>query len=259
MDTKYSILQVLKQDAACSVTQVKCKETSNLFLAKIFVPEYVKLALEEIKCLKKVSDMKNVIQLLSVFEHNSHMYLLFPWIATQNTYQVLTQTSLIVRYQWFQTLHTTIKALHTQGLLHRDIKPANILFAAHGPTIIDFGQSGPIGQVCVKPIGTCFYRSPDMIAHKALYPASDYWSLYQVWIDMLFPDMYVLKSRLPSSMESSWMNVFVTSPNIYVCVTRIILVFRGYLTCSEVETLQSQLKDAPEYAITLANQACFKI
>jgi serine/threonine protein kinase len=68
------------------------------------------------------------------------------------------------------------------GIVHRDIKPANILWAAHGPVVIDLGialfiNAARLTQPGTGAIGTLGYLSPERVRGGEITIQSDIFSL----------------------------------------------------------------------------------
>lgn len=74
------------------------------------------------------------------------------------------------------SLISTLRILHSQGIIHRDIKPSNIIFdeISGSVKLIDFGCADRFDQLMFKgPAGTELYQSDDF----ANLPAADWYAL----------------------------------------------------------------------------------
>ncbi|MFJ6853746.1 protein kinase [Streptomyces sp. NPDC091271] len=83
-------------------------------------------------------------------------------------------------------LASTLREIHTAGLIHRDLKPANIVLTSSGPRVIDFGIARPEHGLTLTTTGqapaTPGYGAPEQILGQRVGPSADVFSLGAVLV-----------------------------------------------------------------------------
>ena len=133
------------------------------------------------------------------FESNSEQmffYLVQEYIEGNNLFQELEESGQFSGrdiIEFLQQMLPILKYIHNQGVIHRDIKPSNIMRRSIDGRIflIDFGavkqvvQTGqPVEQSTFAPISPQ-YAPPEQLAHKAISPSSDLYSLAATCVYLL--------------------------------------------------------------------------
>lgn len=139
-----------------------------------------------LRCHPFIINLKNVYR----SENDNDLYLVFE-LMENDLYSIIKSNLLHdihQRYIFWQLL-TTIKYIHSAGLMHRDLKPSNLLINSDSSIkLCDFGLSRTF--TIQNDINTCFvidenpnfvatrwYRPPEILLGSSYHtPAIDMWS-----------------------------------------------------------------------------------
>lgn len=81
---------------------------------------------------------------------------------------------------------SSIMKLHQNGILHGDIKPENVLLISGRYTLCDYSISVVENITCCRPLGTFYYRPPEIFKGLAYTQKSDIWSFGVLILDCLY-------------------------------------------------------------------------
>jgi serine/threonine protein kinase len=137
----------------------------------------LKSLLNEIRAMKMMEGVPNVVQLISVYiTSNDELYIVMEYMKDGTLRDFLTKHPGLSRNVIQHIMCMVAQGLlgiHTNGLIHRDIKPANILISvgADGTIIAKIADFGlcwdpSISGVCNSFAGTSFYVSPEASRSK---------------------------------------------------------------------------------------------
>lgn len=84
----------------------------------------------------------------------------------------------------------SLAEMHSSGVCHGDIKPDNILSIGGKYRLCDLSISCLVGLSCSRPLGSFYYRPPEIFAGQEYTPASDMWSLGVVLLDCLYGQQF---------------------------------------------------------------------
>ena len=151
----------------------------------------------EINILDLCRTLPNIIKLIDFFEKNGKFYLVFPFIDTPSTRNILYKFNSTDLILFMKKCLETLQNIHKIGIIHRDIKPSNILVkSATEINIIDFGISDfylPFRKFSNK-IGTKNFRSPEQIIKiKGFDYKIDIWAIGIIFAEAIFKKFPFIK------------------------------------------------------------------
>lgn len=88
------------------------------------------------------------------------------------------------------TVAASLAEMHGSGVCHGDIKPDNILVIGDEYRLCDLSISCLVGLSCSRPLGSFYYRPPEIFAGQEYTPASDLWSLGVVLLDCFYGQQF---------------------------------------------------------------------
>ena len=88
------------------------------------------------------------------------------------------------------SMANALASLHAQDILHRDIKPENIVVRVGAPlyvalTDFDLAKAADGTEVASTVVATMPYAAPEALLEAGVKPASDYWSLGMLTMEMV--------------------------------------------------------------------------
>mmetsp|Transcript_1928 Transcript_1928/g.3060 ORF Transcript_1928/g.3060 Transcript_1928/m.3060 type:complete len:718 (+) Transcript_1928:152-2305(+) len=149
---------------------------------------YLKKLHTEIAILREV-DHPNIIKLQDVFFGRRSVYLVTNLCRGGELYEMLTSgksQGFVFREdraaRLMKDMLSSIKYLHSMGIVHRDLKLENFLFEGESSTspliLIDFGLSKHFDQTerMRQRVGSCYYTAPEVLSGDYDHRC-DLWSL----------------------------------------------------------------------------------
>lgn len=155
----------------------------------------IKLLEQEVSLLKEVQH-ENIIELFSVYETGSVLFMVFEYCESELGSYIKSQENGILNESENRTLvrqlSSAIKYLHSLSIAHRDLKMENILVKTIGigdekflTKITDFGlsQKQSVGTLSGKRefleqfCGTPVYMAPEILQKHSYSVKCDIWSL----------------------------------------------------------------------------------
>jgi 5'-AMP-activated protein kinase catalytic alpha subunit len=159
---------------------------------------------------------KNLIQIYSVIEKPTEMYLIMEYVNGGELFEYICLKQKLTEIEackFYQDIISGIEYLHKQGIVHRDLKPENLLLTSKREIkIVDFGLSNIYrkGELLKTPCGSPCYAAPEMILgrrYNGLYV--DIWSSGIILYAMVFgflpfdePDTDVLYKKITEGKYS---------------------------------------------------------
>ena len=146
----------------------------------------------EINILKSMRH-KNIIQLYSVIQSLSSIYLIMEYAEGKELFDYIVHKQRLDEYEackFYQQIVSGIEYMHILNIAHRDLKPENLLLDEHkNIKIADFGLSNsysPSKPLLSTACGSPCYAAPEMIS-KDYYKGitADIWSTGIVLYAML--------------------------------------------------------------------------
>ena len=137
----------------------------------------------EINILKSMRH-KNIIQLYSVIQSLSSIYLIMEYAEGKELFDYIVNKQRLDEYEackFYQQIISGIEYMHMLNIAHRDLKPENLLLDEHrNIKIADFGLSNsysPSKPLLSTACGSPCYAAPEMIS-KDYYRGitADIWS-----------------------------------------------------------------------------------
>ncbi|XP_017083990.1 putative mitogen-activated protein kinase 14C [Drosophila eugracilis] len=147
--------------------------------------EDAKGAYREIRLLKHMNH-RNVISLLDVFhpplEMNDFRQVYLVTHLMDEDLHRYSRSNEISEYHIKSIMYQILRGLkyiHSAGVIHRDLKPSNIAVNQNTDVrILDFGLARLSGRNMTDPVGTLWYRSPELLFVRGDYTkAIDMWSV----------------------------------------------------------------------------------
>lgn len=143
-------------------------------------PDLIANEIEISKTLLSSNLCKNLIHCYDVFESNNEVAFVMEYIdgdlmsKLNGTYSATKIDSFLSQFI------TSVKFLHSIGVVHRDIKPNNILVSSDGTVkLIDFGLSKVISysETVNECYGSLLFTSPEILLCNEYNSKVDVWSL----------------------------------------------------------------------------------
>ncbi len=144
----------------------------------------------EIRYLKRLQQHPNIIKFFCGRYNSFHGYIFLEYAPYQTLKHLRDQKGYLGESEcknYYKQIVQAVKHCHNNNVLHRDIKPENILMFDKGVVkLADFGYSiNPETHVCDEPIGSPYWRSPEMVRWNIHSYPSDIWSLGVMLYELL--------------------------------------------------------------------------
>ncbi|CAF1219401.1 unnamed protein product [Adineta ricciae] len=140
----------------------------------------IKHVQSEIRILNAIQHA-NIIRMYSLFQDNSHLYVLLEYVHGGDLFSYLNRDRLFpehITIFFAAQIVLVFEYLHLFNIIYRDLKPENILMDTHGYLkVADFGFAKRIRQRTYTLCGTPDYFSPEIIQSKGHGKATDWWTL----------------------------------------------------------------------------------
>ncbi|OIR58267.1 MAG: CDC7 protein kinase [Amphiamblys sp. WSBS2006] len=97
--------------------------------------------LDEIKFLSETGGKQNVIPVIEAFRHEDSVIVVFPFFMHGDFRSYLPEMTIEDIALYMRQLFTSLKNIHSKGVIHRDVKPSNFAFCRKRGTglLLDFG------------------------------------------------------------------------------------------------------------------------
>lgn len=200
---RFEVRSLLGQGGISAVYLCDDEETSERLAVKILRPSKEILTEEAIISTRKEAATlsrirhRNIVRVYDVLQDHIATYFLLEFVEGQT----LCKDPAALPYSiddFIAIAHQCLEGLaaaHRSGLLHLDIKPENIMTYEDAAgrlnvKILDFGISQMASDMQEQRdedevMGSIFYISPEQIEQSALTPATDLYSLGQVFYHMM--------------------------------------------------------------------------
>ncbi|CDW73015.1 UNKNOWN [Stylonychia lemnae] len=208
---QFNTLRKLGQGSQASVFKVQPIEISSNIHKQKYALKIIKKGIEkdvqaeclsnEIKIMKSLKSLPNVVQLRQIFEDNENVYLLMDYKKGGNLKELIKNKGMMNEYEakqvCFQLLQT-LGDIHDKNVVHRDVTPQNILFEEkfnpdfrfdYKLSIADFGLSAYLDQIQnqqqIIKCGTPGFMAPEILRSTKYSSKSDIFSVGCVIYKML--------------------------------------------------------------------------
>ncbi|KAK6915350.1 Protein kinase domain [Dillenia turbinata] len=138
---------------------------------------------KETKIMNHVVGYENIVNLVDVFEDETHLYMILDLCQEQTLYDRILQInrsfSETEACAIFTQLIGAIGHCHRRGVAHRDLKPDNILFDQwNNLKLADFGSADWVNgdEKMEGIVGTPYYVAPEVILGREYNEKVDVWS-----------------------------------------------------------------------------------
>lgn len=191
---KYKISSFLGRGKYSQVFKgISTEEESKSVVIKVLRPIREKKINREIKILKELKGIKNVIELLDVVRDikTNTRSIIFPYeehIETRSLFKTLSPEDIVY---YIRELLTTIDHIHSKGIFHRDLKPHNIVINHKRRVlkIIDWGLAEyylPNIEYATK-VASLHFKGPELLLGYKYYNYSlDIWTIGCIVGEMVF-------------------------------------------------------------------------
>ncbi|KAH9387186.1 casein kinase II subunit alpha [Nematocida major] len=192
----YEISEFLGRGKYSQVFKGLAKPTRTSCVIKVLRPIREKKINREVKILKSLLGVKNVIQLLDVVKDSEANYraLIFPYndhTETRSLFKLFSYEDIVF---YMRKLLETLDEIHSLGIFHRDLKPHNIIIN-HGRremSVIDWGLAEyylPSVEYATR-VASLHFKAPELLLGNRYYDYSlDIWSAGCILGEMLFTQM----------------------------------------------------------------------
>ncbi|EFC37690.1 calcium/calmodulin-dependent protein kinase-like protein [Naegleria gruberi] len=156
----------------------------------------------EVSILKSVND-QNIVELIDVYENGMKVYLVMELLTGGELFDRIVNKypegySEDVAAELIRKIVSSIKYLHSCGVVHRDLKPENLIYSSDGNDsdikITDFGLAKIAdGDFLLKTAcGTPNYVAPEVLQNTGYDASVDMWSIGVILYILLcgFPPFY---------------------------------------------------------------------
>lgn len=134
-----------------------------------------------------------IVKLKAAFQSSKRFFLVMNFIQGGELLQYIKRTTNKIREEackfYAAEIALAIYYLHRQGIIYGDLKPENILIDKYGHAkLTDFGASKLINSQtsAIGFAGTPDYLAPEVLKHKKVTKASDWWTFGILLYEMLF-------------------------------------------------------------------------
>ena len=152
--------------------------------------DYWKRVKTEIEILQK-ADHPNIIKYIDSYENSEYHFIVMEYVKYGNLSKYVQQNKKLKEVTVSNIIYqmaTTLKYLHSLGIMHRDIKPDNILLNGSREfknttyplvKITDFGLAKILtpGEYSRDSCGSILFCSPESLQNKSYNTSADIWSL----------------------------------------------------------------------------------
>lgn len=177
--------KILKKNVALKIAEkarlIKLHKEKELFIEK--------------HCLTKLKEIPSVVNIYETFQDDINIYISMEYIAGKELWEKCNIFGFKSKKQihyYFHKIASSLKKIHSLGIIHRDIKPENIMITKDNKKIklIDFGSAKDIikkvhskgnsstGRKYFEHfMGTANYMPPECVRNKFSDKSSDIYSL----------------------------------------------------------------------------------
>ncbi|EZF28660.1 serine/threonine protein kinase [Trichophyton interdigitale MR816] len=149
---------------------------------------------EEMQCHMKLGQHPNLVNLVSSFETQSHIFLVLEYCSMGDLYEAIRNSRGPLETEhvrdFMLQLIDGVEFMHSKGLYHRDIKPENIFLCQDGSMKLgDFGLATSSPWSFEACVGSDRYMAPEQYEPTAAgySPAkADIWSIGICLLNILF-------------------------------------------------------------------------
>ena len=196
---KLVILSEISKGSFGIVYKVQCKETGNIYAAKILIEPVDDFSEDSVNIKREINIISKINHPLILkfigfnqnnFQNEPHPVIITEFIKNGTLEDLIkSKNNTRINYYWNDTrklitiygIASALSYLHSHKIIHRDLKPQNILIDDYlFPKIADFGFS-KIKHINQESIsyssnnfkGTPIYMSPEIWSNKEYSEASD--------------------------------------------------------------------------------------
>jgi calcium-dependent protein kinase len=170
--------------------------TGEVLAAKVFFKsprkeddevDKVSLWREQVLPIMSLLDHPNIIRLASVFEDQTHCYMMTEFAAGNDLFATLQRRPRLPEFEASHVVQHICRGLahmHERQICHRDVKPENLVFTSQAPVlentlkILDFevARKFEFGETLMSKVGTPYYVAPQVLAGRYDHMC-DLWSV----------------------------------------------------------------------------------
>lgn len=193
----FDAIKVIGKGGFSTVSQVRKKDTGQLYAVKTMDKEFVKNEDKVVQILTEKDIMSKtshpfIVTMHWAFQTSRKLHLVLDFCPGGELFFHLHNLGRFTEDQakfYFAEILLGIDYLHQNGIIYRDLKPENILLDIDGHIrLTDFGLSkqniGP-GKMTFSFCGSPEYMSPEMLNNQGHTRAVDFYSLGALLYEML--------------------------------------------------------------------------
>ncbi|KAK6911333.1 Protein kinase domain [Dillenia turbinata] len=162
---------------------------------------------KETKIMNHVVGSDNIVNLIDVYEDETHLHMILDLCQEQTLYDRILQInhsfSESEACAIFTQLIGAIAHCHKRGVAHRDLKPDNVLFDQwNNLKLADFGSAEWVNgdEKMEGIVGTPYYVAPEVILGREYNEKVDVWSAGVI--------LYIMLSGIPPFYGESPADIF---------------------------------------------------
>lgn len=184
---KYRVTEVLGRGAFATVYKAELVPAGKVVAVKLLRGEHMRdysvaaAFSEEAKLLRELVHES----LVRVYEQGSfkgRYYVAWEYVEAASLKQLIESGTLVPAEVLViaEKLLSSVKYIHSRGVVHRDIKPSNVLVTApeHNVKLVDFGVAMTVASITttISAVGTLVYAAPEVMTGRivSLYAADTY-------------------------------------------------------------------------------------
>lgn len=152
----------------------------------------------EIKISLQLGHQENMIQFFDLVESKNHYHIISE-LANECLLDKIIQETLPLSTltDYFLQICHCVQYIHRKHIVHADIKLDNIVLSNGKIKLIDFGHSFQGEKEMDRNIGTCGYKSPEILKKNKIGKPIDIWALGVIYYQMFFKSYPFYENDLP--------------------------------------------------------------
>ncbi|XP_076039299.1 cell division cycle 7-related protein kinase-like isoform X2 [Oratosquilla oratoria] len=163
LDSLFTITDRIGHGTFSSVYLARTKHSATSingrqhFAIKHIIPtSHPSRVLMELRCLKLIGGVHNVMGITMCFREMNHIVLVMPHFPHNPFSEYVGNLTIAELQDYIKNLLIALKHVHSFGIIHRDIKPANFLYnrRLRRYSLVDFGLAQEVGQMPVSVAAT---------------------------------------------------------------------------------------------------------
>ncbi|XP_047485260.1 cell division cycle 7-related protein kinase-like isoform X3 [Penaeus chinensis] len=155
LESLFVISQCIGHGTFSSVYLARTKHTTTIngrhhFAIKHIIPtSHPSRVYMELKCLKLIGGLDNVMGVTMCFREMNHVVLVMPYFPHDSFADYVGCLTIAELQDYLRNLLIALRRVHSFGIIHRDVKPANFLYNRKQQrySLVDFGLAQEVSQI----------------------------------------------------------------------------------------------------------------